>query len=172
MSRLIITLITCFVLDNLLVIFLPIQPIVSHYMVIPNVFLICLSFFSFYDKGYRPLIFSLIFGLLYDICYTDLIGLYTCLFPIITIILLRFISQIMPINILAMMALVIGVVIFEEWIVYFIVNTMETTNVSLMTFLKFILIPTAIFNGILTIPLYPILKTQFKKYQSEISNEF
>ena len=76
MSRLIITFITFFVLDNLLVIFLPIQPIAAHYMVIPNVFLICLSFFTFYDKGVRPLIFALIFGLLYDICYTDLIGLY------------------------------------------------------------------------------------------------
>lgn len=172
MSRLIITFMTCFVLDNLLVIFLPIQPIAAHYMVIPNVFLICLSFFTFYDKGVRPLIFALIFGLLYDICYTDLIGLYTCLFPIITILLVRFISQIMPINILAMIALVIGVVVFEEWIVYFIVNTMETTNVSLIAFIKFILIPTAIFNGLITIPLYPILKTQFKKYQREILNEF
>ena len=47
MGRLIIAFITCFVLDNLLVIFLPIQPIVAHYMVIPNVFLICLSFFHF-----------------------------------------------------------------------------------------------------------------------------
>ena len=55
MSRLIITFVTCFVLDNLLVIFLPIQPIVGHYMIIPNVFLICLALFTFYDKGIRPL---------------------------------------------------------------------------------------------------------------------
>ena len=71
-----------------------------------------------------------------------------------------------------MIAFVIGVVIFEEWIVYFIVNTMKTTNVVVNAFFKFILIPTAIFNGLITIPLYPILKTQFKKYQREFLNEF
>ena len=172
MSRLIITFVTCFVLDNLLVIFLPIQTIVGHYMIIPNVFLICLALFTFYDKGIRPIIFACIFGLLYDICYTDLIGLYTCLFPIITFILLRFISQTMPVNLLSMMALVMGVVIFEEWFVYFIVNTMKTTNMSFMIFIKFILIPTAIFNTLITIPLYPILKSQFRKYQRQFLNEF
>ena len=172
MIRLIMTFMTCFVLDNLLVIFLPIQPIFGAYMVIPNVFLICLSFFTFYDKGFRPLLIAFIFGVLYDICYADLIGLYTCLFPIITFILLRLVSQTMPVNILSMMALVMMVVIFEEWFIYFIVNTMKTTNMSLLTFIKMILIPTAIFNTIITIPIYPILKRQFKKYQRAVLNEF
>ena len=57
-----------------------------------------------------------------------------------------------------MMALVMMVVIFEEWFIYFIVNTMKTTNMTLLTFIKMILIPTAIFNTIITIPIYPILK--------------
>lgn len=172
MSRLIVTFVTCFVLDNLLVIFLPIQPIIGHYMIIPNVFLICLAFFTFYDKGFRPIVLAFIFGLLYDICYADLIGLYTCLFPIITIILLRFVSQTMPVNLLSMMALVMGVVVFEEWIVYFIIDTMIITNMSLMMFMKLILIPTVIFNALITIPLYPILKSQFRKYQRTYLNEF
>ena len=123
-------------------------------------------------KGFAPL-FSpafLAYSMIY--CYTDLIGLYTCLFPIITFILLRFISQTMPVNLLSMMALVMGVVIFEEWFVYFIVNTMKTTNMSFMIFIKFILIPTAIFNTLITIPLYPILKSQFRKYQRQFLNEF
>lgn len=172
MSRLIIIFVTCFVLDNLLVIFLPIQPIVGQYMIIPNVFLICLALFTFYNKGVLPIILAFLFGLLYDICYADLIGLYTCLFPIITFILLRFISQTMPVNLLSMMALVMGVVVLEEWLVYFIVNTMKTTNMSAMTFVKFILIPTAVFNMLITIPLYPILKSQFRKYQRQFLNEF
>ncbi len=141
-------------------------------MIIPNVFLICLAFFTFYDKGFRPIVLAFIFGLLYDICYADLIGLYTCLFPIITIILLRFVSQTMPVNLLSMMALVMGVVVFEEWIVYFIIDTMTITNMSLMMFMKLILIPTVIFNALITIPLYPILKSQFRKYQRTYLNEF
>lgn len=166
------TFVTCFVLDNLLVIFLPIQPIIGHYMIIPNVFLICLAFFTFYDKGFRPIVFAFIFGLFYDICYADLIGLYTCLFPIITIILLRFISQTIPVNLFAMIALVMGMVVVEEWIVYFIIDTMTVTNMPLMTFIKLILIPTVVFNALIVIPLYPILKSQFKKYQRTYLNEF
>ena len=84
MSRFIIAFITCFVLDNLLVIFLPIQPIVASLYGYSKCFFNLLIFFTFYDKGLNPLYFCIIFGLLYDICYTDLIGIYTCLFPIIT----------------------------------------------------------------------------------------
>ena len=172
MSRLIITFVTCFVMDNLLVSFLPIDPIVSYYRAIPNVFLICLAFFTFYDKGIRPFIFAFIFGFLYDVCYADLIGLYTCLFPILTFIMVRFVSQTMPINLLSMMAMVAILVMGEESIVYFIVNTMKATNMSTWTFIKYILIPTAFFNMLVTIVLYPMLKFQFKIYQKMVLNDF
>lgn len=172
MSRLIFTFMTCFVMDNLLVSFLPIHPIVGYYRAIPNVFLICLSFFTFYDRGIRPYILAFIFGFLYDVCYTDLIGLYTCLFPIITFIMVRFVSQMMPINLLSVMAMVAVLVIGEESIVYFMVNTMKTTNMSTFVFIKYILIPTVFFNVLVTVILYPILKRQFRAYQKNVLNEF
>ena len=78
----------------------------------------------------------------------------------------------MPINLLSMMAMVAILVMGEESIVYFIVNTMKATNMSTWTFIKYILIPTAFFNMLVTIVLYPMLKFQFKIYQKKVLNDF
>lgn len=157
-------------MDNLLVSFLPIQPMFGTYSAIPNVFLMCLSFFTFYDRSHKSLVFAVIFGILYDICYADLFGIYTCLFPIITILLQRFVSNIMPVNLLSMLALFSIVIVLEEWAVYFLVNTMMVTNVSGYAFFKLILFPTVLFNGLLVLILYPILKSQFRKYQKQLEH--
>lgn len=69
MSRLIITFVTCFVMDNLLVSFLPIDPIVSYYRAIPNVFLICLAFLLFMIRE-LDLLFSLLFSAFFMMCVT------------------------------------------------------------------------------------------------------
>lgn len=170
MIRLVVLFITCFVLDNLLVIFLPIQPMFGQYMAIPCIFLISLCFFTFYDKSYRAIMIAVIFGILYDVCYADLIGLYTCLFPIITILVQRFIAGTMPVNILSMLGLMSVIIIFEQWVVYFLVNTMMITNMNTYFFIKLILIPTVLFNAVALIPLYPILKNQFQNYQRHLEH--
>lgn len=113
---------------------------------------------------------AVIFGILYDVCYADLIGLYTCLFPIITILVQRFIAGTMPVNILSMLGLMSVIIIFEQWVVYFLVNTMMTTNINTYFFIKLILIPTVLFNAVALIPLYPILKNQFHNYQRHLEH--
>ena len=170
MVRVIVLFITCFVMDNLLVSFLPIQPMFGSYSAIPNVFLMCLCFFTFYDRGNKALVFAIIFGILYDICYADLFGIYTCLFQIITFLLQRFVSNSMPVNILSMLALFSIVIVIEEWAVYFLVNTMMVTNVSGYAFVKLILFPTLLFNSLVVLVLYPILKSQFGRYQKQLEH--
>ena len=150
MVRVIVLFITCFVMDNLLVSFLPIQPMFGSYSAIPNVFLMCLCFFTFYDRGNKALVFAIIFGILYDICYADLFGIYTCLFPIITFLLQRFVSNSMPVNILSMLALF--------------------SIVSGYAFVKLILFPTLLFNSLVVLVLYPILKSQFGRYQKQLEH--
>ncbi|MGL4336858.1 MAG: rod shape-determining protein MreD [Turicibacter sp.] len=164
MIRLILVFVTCFVMDNLLVNFLPIQPIFSHYIAIPDVFLSCLIMFIFFDKDRKVIWLAFIFGMLYDVSYADLFGLYTFIFPTLTFIIQRLLSQTMPVNIFSMLALLTIAIISEEWLVYFVVDTMKVTNMPLSSFLGSILIPTVLFNAGLFFITYPILKIQFKKY--------
>ncbi len=170
MIRLVVLFVTCFVLDNLAVIFLPIQPMFGQYLAIPNIFLMCLCFFTFYDKSYRAILLAVIFGILYDVCYADLIGLYTCLFPIITFLVQRFISNTMPVNILSMLGLMSFIILVEQWAVYFLVNTMMVTNVDTAHFITLILFPTILFNAVALIPLYPILKHHFQAYRKQLEH--
>jgi len=182
MIRLIFIFVTFFVLDNLLILFLPIQPLVESYSIIPNAFLSCLCLFTFYDrgtkysqgiksfdsKGNKSYIFALIFGILYDIYYAGMLGLYTCLFLIIVYLIRRFFVSSMPINILSMIALMTGVIIFEEWVVFFIVSTIINLNVTSFQFIQYTLFPSLLFNALLMLFIYPLLSNQFKKYQQKL----
>ncbi|HAX72693.1 MAG TPA: rod shape-determining protein MreD [Firmicutes bacterium] len=165
MSRLIVLFFTCFALDNILVNSFSIQPIFHRFSAIPNVFLMCLIMFIFFDRSQKIYIFAFVFGLLYDICYADLFGLYVLLFPCITFIVQKTLAQIMPVNILSILALLSICIAFEETCVYFLVQTMYTTNMSLIQFITYLLTPTILFNGVILLFMYPILKSQFKIYQ-------
>ena len=182
MIKLIFIFINFFILDNLLVIFLPIQPLAGNYAIIPNAFLTCLCLFTLYDrgtkydqgiksfdsKGNKSYIFALVFGILYDIFYAGVFGLYTCLFLIIVYILRRFFVASIPINILSMIAMMSGVIIFEEWVVFFIVSTVIDVHQTFFQFIQYLLFPSLFFNAILMLFIYPFLSIAFKKYQQKL----
>ena len=165
MIRLILIFFTFFTLDNLLVLFLPLQPLIGMYHVIPNAFLTCLCLFVFFDKGRKSYVLAVVFGLLYDVYYAGTLGLYLCLFPIIVFGLRRIFTHSTPINFFSMAALMTGVIFFEEWIVYFMVLTVTPVNMSFIHFFQYILIPTLIFNALFMIAAYPVLISNFKKLE-------
>jgi len=181
MIRLIIVFMTFFALDNIIVIFLPLQPLVGNYLVIPNAFLSCLCLFTFYDrgakyengvksfdyKGNKSFLLALVFGVLYDIFYTGVLGVYTCLFCIIVYILRKFFILSIPINILSMVALMTGVIIFEEWAVFFLASTIIHVPMAFLNFVQYVLFPSLFFNGLLMLFIYPILTSQFRKCQQK-----
>jgi len=176
MIRLILIFTTFFILDNLLVIFLPIQPLVGQYFIIPNAFLCCLCLFTFYDRGVKydhgiksvdyhgnkAFVFAFIFGVLYDVFYLGSFGIHTCLFIIIVFLLRKFLVPSIPINLLSMIALTSGIIIFEESVVFFFATTILNLNYNFTQFIQYALFPSLFFNAIFMIFAYPILTRQFK----------
>ena len=165
MIRLLLVFITFFFLDNLLVLMLPIQPIVTHYQVIPNLFLTCLVMFVFFEKSNRPYYLAIIFGILYDIFYAGIFGLYPILFTAAVFTVKRFFVGTTPINLFSMLSLLLGVMAATEWIVYFLVLTMTDLRMTFMHFAQFVLFPTLLFNTVFIFVAYPILISQFRKYK-------
>ncbi len=168
MIRLFFVFLTAFVTDNLLVQFLPIQPIYEHYVAIPNVLLTSLVMFTFYDREHKIYGITAILALLYDICYADLIGLYVFVFIIIIIVIERFVVHLMPVNLLSMIGLVSLCIVGKEWLVYFMVETMKGTQLSFFEFVVDILIPTVLFNISVILLSYPIFKHQFRQYDKAL----
>lgn len=167
MIKLIIIFTTLFSLDNLLVLFLPIQPLVGHYIMVPSTLLMGLCLFAFYEKGKRPLIFAGVLGVLYDLYFTGAFGVYTCIFLISVYVLQQFVAYKIPVNFISMMAIMAASIIFQEVVVYFLVFTMTDINTAPMHFVQYILFASLFLNLFLLMILYPVLTKQFKKYSEE-----
>jgi len=168
MIKLILIFTLLFVLDNLLVIFLPLQPAIGQYVIIPNAFLTCLCIFAFFDKRNKGFTLALIFGIFYDLYYTNLIGLHAALFPLLIMILKKWVVPNTPINFLSIFYITSVAIIVGEWFHYFMVVTVMDIQMSFLHFAQHILFISVLFNALLLLPLYPILTKAFKKYNAKL----
>jgi len=178
MIKAIITFIILFTIDNLIVIFFPIQPLFGNYSVTPHVLLIGVCLYSFYDEKNQAPWLALAFGLVYDMYSANLLGLYATMFPIIVILIKKHIVPTTPVNfvsifyvsavaILAVETIIYIFVIAVEMIMYIFAMVITTRALSIFGFIQYRLIITLIFNTLLLaivyLPLVKILKPKEEK---------
>lgn len=170
MMKAIITFTILFTIDNLMVVFLPIQPIFGNYNVVPYLLLIGICLYVFYDeKNHAPWL-AFIFGLIYDMYGTNLLGLYVTMFPIIVMIIKKHIVPITPVNFISIFYISAVAILFVETIIYIFVMIITTQTMSIFAFIQYRLIITLIFNTILLaimyLPLVKILSQKEKKVKT------
>jgi len=170
MIKAILTLFILFSLDNLLVIFFPIQPIFGHYILVPYLLLIGVCISVFYDEGnYMPWL-AFAFGLIYDMYAANLLGLYAVMFPIIVLLIKKYVVPITPVNFVSIFYISMISILTVETIVYLLVMIIiptRTLNFSgTINFVQYRLIITLIFNLLLLILFYlPLTKFLKPKYE-------
>jgi len=173
MIKAILTFIFLFSLDNLLVIFLPIQPIFGNYILIPYLLLIGMCVAVFYDEdNYTPWL-ALIFGLIYDVYATNLLGIYIIMFPILVLLIKKHVVPITPINFVSIFYVSIVSILVVEVVVYLLVMMIiPTRNLSLfgmMEFVQYRLVITLIFNLLLLIITYlPLIKFLKPRHEKKV----
>jgi len=167
MIKIILTFIALFSLDNLLLIFLPLQPLAGQYVVVPNVFLIGLCLFCFFDQKNTALILAVIFGLVYDIYGTNLIGIHVTLFPAIVIVLKTYVVPIVPINFISIGSVSAACIVIKELVVYLLFATFTYQMMGLLTFIQYRLFTTLFFNFFILLIVYLPLIKLFKTYREK-----
>ena len=167
MIKAIITFIILFTVDNLLVIFFPIQPLFGNYSVVPHVLLIGICLYSFYDEKNQAPWLALVFGLVYDMYGANLLGLYTTMFPIIVILIKKNIVPVTPVNFVSIFYVSTVAILAVETTIYLFVMVITTRSLSIFAFIQYRLVITLIFNIILLslvyLPLVKILKPKEEK---------
>ena len=167
MIKAIIIFIILFTMDNLMVLFFPIQPIFGNYSVVPYLLLIGVCLYVFYDeKNYAPWL-AFVFGLVYDMYGTNLLGMYATMFPIIVILIKKNIVPITPVNFVSIFYVSTVAILAVETIIYILVMMITTRSMSIFAFVQYRLVITLIFNiillGIVYLPLVKILKSKEEK---------
>lgn len=173
MIKAILTLVVLFSLDNIIVIFFPIQPIFGQYILIPYLLLIGICLSVFYDEGnYSPWL-AFVFGFIYDIYAANLIGLYAVMFPIIVLLIKKHIVPVTPVNFVSIFYISMVSILTVETIVFVLVMIiMPTRSLNILSMIDFIqhrLIITLIFNLFLLILFYlPLTKFLKPKHEKKI----
>ena len=167
MIKAIIIFIILFTMDNLMVVFFPIQPILGNYIVVPYLLLIGVCLYAFYDEKNHAPPLALAFGLIYDMYGTNLLGLYATMFPVIVILIKNKVVPITPVNFVSIFYVSIVAILSVETIIYILVIIITARSMSIFGFIQHRLIITLVFNTLLLaivyFPLVKILKPKVEK---------
>ncbi|EPD54291.1 rod shape-determining protein MreD [Paenisporosarcina sp. FSL H8-0542] len=154
MKRLIIPAIAVvlFYLEPVFGLFSPLDISGEYRFLIPRFLIMYLIFISIYYSRNRAMLYALLFGLLYDVFFIDIIGLYSFLYPLICLIasfIVKFIHQHLIVTTALSLVLVAGL----EFVLYQFFSLIGLTDISLAVFVRERLIPTMIANSIFLVVL-------------------
>ncbi|AYC29745.1 rod shape-determining protein MreD [Paenisporosarcina cavernae] len=136
-----------FYLEPVFGLFSPIKIEEEYFSLIPRFAIMYLIFISIYYNTRRAMIYALFFGLLYDMFFIDIIGLYAFLYPLMCLVaafIVRYVHQHLFVTTILTLVLVAGL----EFLLYQFYSLIGQTDVSMHVFLRTRLMPTMIANSL------------------------
>lgn len=144
--------------------------IASGWIVTPRFLIAAIIFVAIYVGEKQGVFYGLVFGLLFDIVYTEVLGIYLFLFPVIAFLVAKLMTFLHNHVVISSMMTIIGIAVLEV-VVYQINFLIRFTTIDFTLFLINRLFPTIILNiAFLIIFAFP-LKKQFEKYAIELRNK-
>ncbi len=141
-----------FLLEPEFALFSPISWGQETVYLVPRFVILYLIFISIYYSRNRACLYGLFFGLLYDVFYIDIIGLYSFLYPLVCFVAgssVKFIHQ--HLSVTTILSLVL--VALMELILYYFFYFINFTTIPFTEFLSNRLLPTIVANLLFLIML-------------------
>lgn len=120
------------------------------FTLVPRFVIVCLIFTAIYDSRKHAIIYGIIFGLLYDIFYIDIIGVYAFLYPLICVFAAGIIRHIHR-HIFVVILLTLFLIALLELLSYGFASLISITSIDFDEFLKGRLAPTMLANSLFLI---------------------
>ncbi|NHC39492.1 rod shape-determining protein MreD [Bacillus sp. MM2020_1] len=159
-----------FILESLFVEFLPAKIFGFERIFVPHFLFIALLFLTIFVGKKHGIIYAAIFGLLFDIVYVEIIGIYFFLYPFISYLIYKLLQVWQANLITAFLAALIGISLLEIG-VYEMNFLIHVTDLDFMGFINLRFYPTLLLNAAITlIAAYP-LKWLFEKHSEAMRSE-
>lgn len=152
-----------FILESTFVQLMPTEIFNGDRIIVPHFLIIAILFLTLYGDRNLGIIYGFSFGLLFDVVYTEIIGIYLFLFPLISYLCSK-VMRILQTNIVVVSVIsVLGVTLLELGVyeMNFLINK---TEMGFPFYAEFRLLPTVILNLAFTIMFAYPLKRLFEKY--------
>lgn len=137
---------------------------------VPHFLFIAILFLTIFVGRKHGIIYAAIFGLLFDVVYVEIIGIYFFLFPFISYLIYKLLQVLQSNIITAFLAAVLGVSLLEIG-VYEMNYLIHVTDLDFIGYMNLRFYPSLILNaGVTLIVAYP-LKWLFEKHSEAIRAE-
>lgn len=159
-----------FILESLFVELLPAEIFNSDRILAPHFLMAGILFLTAYVNPKHGILYGFIFGLLYDIVYTEIIGIYLFMFPFIAYLFANML-RILQSNILIISVLsLLGIALLEVG-AYEMMHLIHVTTLDFSAYVKIRLVPTLVLNlAFIILAAYPF-KRQFENAADRLRND-
>lgn len=155
------------VLEGVALDILPSSLIDGDLMITPHWVLMFLVLVAvFYDRrdSYHSIIYALIFGLLIDVAYTGILGVYMFTYGVV-IYIIHELRNMLHSNIYSALLFGIISVIISELIINLIYYVVGIMDITWMDYAMNRLLPSVLANSVFLLILYPMLVKQLEKWK-------
>lgn len=139
---------------------LPEKIVNTNLLIVPHwVFIFLVLIALFYDKSetYFSVLYAVIFGLLVDIVYTGILGVYMFTYPV-SIYVIQLLKNVFHTNLYTSILMTSIGLIITEAVIHFVYLAVAITDMPWTDHLFYRLIPTLFANLFLLILIYPLFK--------------
>lgn len=159
-----------FILESLFVQFLPEKVFGFERIFVPHFLFTGILFLTIFVGKKQGIIYAAIFGLLFDIVYVEIIGIYLFLYPLVSYLADR-IMQVMQVNIIiAFLVSLVGIALLEIG-AYEMNYLIHVTDLDFSSFIKMRFYPTLLLNAVFIILASYPLKWLFEKHAEALRAE-
>ncbi|WP_251549373.1 rod shape-determining protein MreD [Neobacillus muris] len=159
-----------FIAESLFVQFMPEKVFGQSKILVPHFLYTGLLFFTIYIGKNKGILYSAIFGLLFDIVYVEVLGIYLFLFPFVAYIVTK-VMHVLQSNIIVASIVSLGGIALLEIGVYEMNFLIHVTDLDFMSFINLRFYPTLILNAIFILLTGFLFKRCFEKYSEALKDD-
>lgn len=153
-------LVAVFLLENVFSFSFPADFLWKGSIAVPHFLIIVLFFIAIYYHSLQAVYFSLLFGFLFDVVNTELIGIYLFLYPVLTYLVINA-MRILQVNVFIVSVLVLVGVTALEYAVYGLLLLLGQVDLTPGIFFEKRILATLVLNGIFLLLFCVPLKKYF-----------
>jgi rod shape-determining protein MreD len=155
-----------FIIESLFVELFPVRFLTGGHILVPRFLLAGILLLTIYGSKKQGIWYGMLFGLMFDIVYTEVIGIYLFMFPLTAYIISKLMKILQANIVIATFVVLFGIALLEL-VVYEMNFLIHITTMEFPQFINLRLVPTLIVNFVFLIILVYPLKKQFEKMNEQ-----
>lgn len=159
-----------FLLESTFVELIPPERFEIDRVFVPRFMIVLIMLISLFYNRNKAILYALIFGLLYDVVYTDIIGVYMFSFPLVVYVI-SLSMKVLHANLLVVFFIVAFGLSLLEGLIF---GILYIANIAQMDWNQFVydrLFPTLVLNGVFLIMIYYPMKNYLLRLEKLTNKE-